>query len=61
MEIPNEYSKTGATIELINALVQQDYRCSPSENCGPDGGGNDCYPNNYCNPDEKEQDCEPKV
>jgi hypothetical protein len=44
-------SETGATITLVS-LKADNHTCGPSEECSPDGGGNDCYPNSYCNPDE---------
>jgi len=58
---PTISTKDGAEITLISSARMFCDSCSPSENCSPDGGGNDCYPNNYCSPDEKDQDCEPKV
>ena len=48
-------SESGATVILINSTNHESGKCSPSEECSPDGNDNPCAPTDWCNPDEDDE------
>lgn len=62
--IPQNTSKTGATITQVSPKLNSHIQCCPTDECNPcdeDCAPPVCFPDNQCTPDTEDHDVEPDL